>query len=230
MTVIIKKDEPVVIITPDKAVALTVTSPPLGVRVVQPGPQGPQGPPGPTGPTGADSTVPGPTGPVSTVPGPTGPTGADSTVPGPTGPIGPTGPTGATSTVPGPTGPTGATGADSTVPGPTGPTGAQGVAGPTGPTGPGLDQAASDARYVNVAGDTMSGALNVQGDVVANYAALTYGADMGGAKVTSVATPTDATDGASKGYVDSSTPDVYYGTGSPPASGMKAGDLFVQHG
>lgn len=115
---------------------------------------GPTGSTGSTGPTGADSTVPGPTGPIGFTgfTGSTGPTGADSTVPGPTGFTGPTGPigqtgstgpTGADSTVPGPTGftgstgPTGSTGADSTVPGSTGPTGPTGPAGaPTGPTGP----------------------------------------------------------------------------------------------
>lgn len=65
---------------------------------------------------------------------------------GPVGPLGPSGPTG-------PTGPT------STVLGPTGPTGPTGSTGPSGPTGPGLTQAAADLLYVNIAGDTMTGAL-----------------------------------------------------------------------
>jgi hypothetical protein len=106
-----------------------------------------QGPPGPQGPPGADSTVPGPEGPTGPTgpPGPTGPAGADSTVPGPTGPQGATGPTGPP-------------GADSTVPGPPGATGPQG---PQGNPGADYDPAAADLRYVNLTGDTMTGAIDV---------------------------------------------------------------------
>ena len=122
--------------------------------VGEPGPVGVTGPQGPvgigeTGLTGADSTVPGPIGPIGFT-GPIGLTGADSTVPGPIGETGNTGPVGAASTVPGPigdtgdtgltgpigeTGATGLTGADSTVPGPTGPTGiAVGTVAPPSPS------------------------------------------------------------------------------------------------
>ena len=45
-----------------------------------------------------------------------------------------------------------------------------------------------DSVYVNVSGDTMAGALN-----------------MGGNKITSLGTPTDATDAATKAYVDATT-------------------------
>lgn len=128
--------------------------------------------------------MPGPAGPT----GPTGPAGADSTVPGPQGPKGDTGATGAASTVPGPTGPTGPTGATGST-GPPGP----GVA-PGGTTGqmlvkvsgtnydtqwvsvPVAGVSSVDGRtgavvlsdlYVNVTGDTMSGALTVNNTVQA---------------------------------------------------------------
>ena len=47
--------------------------------------------------------------------------------------------------------------------GPPGPEGPEGPAGPTGPTGQAgdLSQATADARYVNVAGDTMTGVLSI---------------------------------------------------------------------
>ncbi len=89
----------------------------------------------------------------SRYPGDHAPTAAILPLPGPQGAPGPQG-------EPGPRGETGAPGADSTVPGPAGP------AGPAGPQGaPGdLTQAAADARYVNSAGDTMTGNLTMQGD------------------------------------------------------------------
>ena len=127
--------------------------------------------------------APGPPGSV----GPTGATGATGAT-GSTGPQGPTGATGAASTVPGPTGPTGATGAQGTqgVPGPTGATGPQGPTGATGPQGPaGTGGAANtitnvpaggiaatdvqgainelDTEKVAKAGDTMTGALQLNG-------------------------------------------------------------------
>jgi len=143
------------------------------------GAPGPTGPPGPQGPQGAASTTPGPPGPTGPQ-GPQGPSGPASTVPGPAGPTGPTGPQGLV----GPQGPAGATGP--TGPqglkgdiGPTGATGPQGPKGDTGATGPqgpkgdtgaqgpagtgGLDQATADARYINVTGDTVTGALTVNG-------------------------------------------------------------------
>lgn len=83
--------------------------------------------------------------------GPTGPTGPAGPAGGPTGPAGPSGPTG-------PMGPVGGIG-------PTGPTGAVGPTGPAGSGGGGgLDQATADARYVNVAGDTMTGMLTLAAD------------------------------------------------------------------
>jgi hypothetical protein len=45
--------------------------------------------------------------------------------------------------------------------GPQGPPGADGPAGPAGPAGGGLTQAAADALYVNIAGDAMTGQLNL---------------------------------------------------------------------
>jgi hypothetical protein len=95
------------------------------------------GPTGPTGPAGAA--------------GPAGPTGATGG-PGIQGPIGPTGAKGAT-------GNTGAAGAQ----GPAGPTGATGGTGPVGPTGPAgpMDWTGADERYVEVAGDTMTGPLTL---------------------------------------------------------------------
>ena len=64
-----------------------------------PGPEGPPGPQGPTGPKGADSTVPGPAGPMgATGPqGAKGDTGAQGTT-GAQGPVGATGPQGAPGT------------------------------------------------------------------------------------------------------------------------------------
>jgi len=154
---------------------------PQGAASTTPGPPGPTGPQGPQGPLGPASTVPGPAGPTGPVGpqglvGPQGPTGATgSTGPqglkgdlgptGATGPQGPKGDTGPASTVPGPTGPTGATGAQGPK-GDTGATGPQGPKGDTGEQGPagtsGLDQATADARYINVTGDTMTGALTLQ--------------------------------------------------------------------
>jgi hypothetical protein len=111
---------------------LTGDTGPQGIQG-ETGDTGPQGIPGPVGPQGADSTVPGPAGPIGPqgpvgAQGPQGTPGADSTFPGPVGPAGPTGATGAQGPqgVKGDTGATGATGAQ-------GPQGIQGVPGPTGP-------------------------------------------------------------------------------------------------
>ena len=129
------------------------------------GPQGPQGVPGEVGPQG-------PIGPA----GPTGPTGPQ----GPEGIEGPKGDTGAQG-IQGPKGDTGATGATGSQ-GPQGIQGPQGVPGSDSPLGEaptdgkqyarknaawnevapgGLDQATADTRYVNVAGDTMTGSLTI---------------------------------------------------------------------
>ena len=48
----------------------------------------------------------------------------------------------------------------SAIQGPAGPAGATGPTGPAGPAGAGgLDQTTADSLYVNIAGDTMTGAL-----------------------------------------------------------------------
>jgi hypothetical protein len=135
--------------------------PPLGTappaapwqQIAAKGDTGPQGPIGPQGPTGAT--------------GPAGPQGNQ----GPIGPQGPQGATGAT----GPQGPTGATGSQ----GPTGATGSQGPPGAGvatgGSTGQVLtktsatdyatnwqtpfSQATADARYLQLSGGTLTGAL-----------------------------------------------------------------------
>jgi hypothetical protein len=92
------------------------------------------------------------------------------------GVVGPVGP-------PGPTGPTGPAGADGTI----GVDGATGATGPTGPAGTpdGYTSAEADAKFVAIAGGTMTGALN-----------------MGGFAVTSVADPVNPTDAANRKYVD----------------------------
>jgi microcystin-dependent protein len=117
-------------------------------------------------------------------------------------------------------GPTGATGAT----GSTGPTGPTGATGPLGAAGGDLagtypDPALAEDR-VRRAGDTMTGALTVGGDVAADYGNFTYGANMGGFAVTSVADPVDPTDAASKQYVDARTPVgaiIAYGGSTAPA-------------
>ncbi len=153
------------------------------------GPAGPQGEIGLTGPAGADGAV-GPAGPKGdtgdTGPagadGAQGPAGADSTVAGPQGPAGVDG-------AAGPQGPAGANGIDGAQ-GPQGPQGAMGPAGPADwnaiPNKPPLfTQEESDARFVNVNGDTMVGALNIQFanasvgvfDSGGTYAAIGMGVD-----------------------------------------------------
>ncbi|MET0653652.1 MAG: hypothetical protein ABWY63_14170 [Hyphomicrobiaceae bacterium] len=147
--------------------------------------EGPIGPAGPQGPQGADSMVPGPpgaTGPQGPI-GPQGPVGAASTVPGPTGPQGVQGVQGVKGDT-GDTGPAGPTGPQ----GATGPQGPQGIPGaaegigeaPTdgqlyerhGSTaswvvasGGGVTDAYTKAEantlFVDVAGDTMTGALRL---------------------------------------------------------------------
>jgi hypothetical protein len=94
------------------------------------GNQGPAGAPGADGADGADGAQ-GPIGPTGNQ-GAQGPVGADSTVPGPIGPIGPAGPQG-NQGAPGPAG------ADSTVPGPVGQVGPTGAQGPIGPAGADAD-------------------------------------------------------------------------------------------
>lgn len=64
-----------------------------------------------------------------------------------------------------------------------------------------LTQSAADSRYVNISGDTMTGALS-----------------MGANKITGLATPTENTDAATKAYVDSQF--AGSGTGDFLASGI----------
>jgi hypothetical protein len=75
--------------------------------------------------------------------------------------------------------------------------------GPQGPGG-GVTAEDGDARWVNLDGDTMTGALTAT-DLHADYLTSGYGADMGGHRVTSVADPVDASDAATKAYVDGSS-------------------------
>lgn len=103
---------------------------------------------------------------IGQVTGAQGPTGAQGAQ-GPTGPAGPQGVQGPQGPggIQGPQGQTGATGPQGT-PGATGPQGPQGPAGPSDwnaiPNKPPLfTQAESDARFVNVSGDTMSGNLSL---------------------------------------------------------------------
>lgn len=154
---------------------------PDDIETIATGEQGPPGPPGaPGGPPGPQGE-PGPQG-AKGEPGAQGPQG----FPGATGPQGPQGPTGAASTVPGPPGTTGPQG-------PAGPTGATGPQGPTGATGapgagtpgtntPLMDGTAavgsstafsredhrhpSDTSLVKKTGDTMTGDLHVQTQVL----------------------------------------------------------------
>jgi hypothetical protein len=143
--------------------ALAVTLGEDGVEFVTL-PQGPEGPPGPEGPQGPQGD-PGADG-ADGLDGAQGPKG-DTGDTGPQGPIGPIGPEG-------PEGPEG----------PQGPIGPEGPEGPEGPPGGvtdhgllnGLDDddhpqyhndARGDARYVNVAGDTMTGDLKLSGTVPA---------------------------------------------------------------
>lgn len=65
-----------------------------------------------------------------------------------------------------------------------------------------LTQAAADARYVNVTGDTMGGPLIVQNDLTVNWLSSKFGADMGGYKITAVANGTAAGDAVNKGQLD----------------------------
>jgi len=141
-----------------------------------PGPPGEPGEPGPVGPAGEDG-APGVAGPQ----GIQGPAGAASTVPGPQGPAGPAGADGA----PGSTGPKGDTG-DPGAQGIQGPAGTAGATGAQGPAGPGVPAggttsqvltktsatdyatawqtpAAGGGAFVDEAGDTMTGALILQG-------------------------------------------------------------------
>jgi hypothetical protein len=114
------------------------------VIVYPSGTQGPPGPPGPTGPGGPEGGPPGPDGPI----GPQGPVGE-------TGPQGPQGPQGEPGTV-GPVGPQGATGSQ----------GVQGIPGE-------ITLATGDARYVNVAGDTVTGPLLLSADPSNDLGAVT---------------------------------------------------------
>jgi hypothetical protein len=122
------------------------------------------GPPGPAGADGATGAQGAPG-----IQGAQGPQGNPGDT-GPAGPAGPTGPVGAASTVPGPAGATGATGSTGPA-GPKGDTGATGPAGPAGPQGPagsGMDQAAADARYLQLTGGTITGPTSIE-DSLSTY-------------------------------------------------------------
>ena len=123
------------------------------IAIPQQGPRGPQGDDGIQGPQGDRGIA-----------GPVGPPGANGGV----GPIGPAGPTGDPGGPAGPKGDPGATGAQ----GPPGPQGPQGNTGATGAQGPagGLGEAPTNGKVfgrlngawtqtLNIAGDTMQGAL-----------------------------------------------------------------------
>ena len=115
---------------------------------------------GQRGATGADSTVPGPIGPIGT----TGPAGADSTVPGPEGPVGPTGATGGV----GATGATGGTGA-------TGATGGQGIQGNQGTQG--IQGIQGEQGDQGPAGSGSTLAIRDEGSALATATALNFVGD-----------------------------------------------------
>ena len=72
----------------------------------------------------------------------------------------------------------------------------------TTPTAGGLDQTAADARYVNVTGDTLSGALVVNSSIQANYIHAPGGAIDGLLMRSSQAAPLTAEELTRKDYVD----------------------------
>jgi len=104
---------------------------------------------------------------------------------------------------------------------------------PEGSGGSGWDQAATDALYVNIAGDEMTGPLKAtgldlgEGNVLAGWVDSAYGAWVGG-NIISDATPVLASHLTPKGYVDgqvATKPNVTVGTVAP--SNPKPGDIWV---
>ena len=188
------------------------------------GPTGPQGELGPTGPQGIQGEI-GPTGPqgIQGELGPTGPQGIQGEL-GPTGPqgeLGATGPQGELGPT-GPIGPTGPKGEDGFVgsdgaTGPTGPTGPQGNLGPTGPTGAIGPTGPTGLPVEIIAGNGLSGGglldqnqtLSIDSSVVViktgnqSIAGVkTFTGSISAAKITGLDLPEQATDAASKVYVD----------------------------
>jgi hypothetical protein len=68
---------------------------------------------------------------------------------------------------------------------------------------PGITQAAADARYVNVTGDTVTGDLTVDGSTFVGWLDVSDGANFNNMALINVPDPTSPTDGANKRYVDS---------------------------
>ena len=65
------------------------------------------------------------------------------------------------------------------------------------------------ARFLALTGGTLSGALTVDGDVIANWISARFGLDVSGYRITWVGDPTAEQDAANKRYVDSR---IWYGT------------------
>lgn len=66
----------------------------------------------------------------------------------------------------------------------------------------------TDSRYLKNSGGTVTGTVTITGDLTAASVASAGGVTAGG-KLTAVSDPTDAADGANKGYVDSR---IWFGT------------------
>lgn len=99
-----------------------------------------------------------------------------------------------------------------------------------------LDQATADANYVNVAGDVMTGDLELPESMVQAFRArvetidhptgntISVGAnfDMGTYRIIDTSDPVNPTDAATKRYVDNLTSTaVAFGTASTPSAGLK---------
>jgi hypothetical protein len=80
-------------------------------------------------------------------------------------------------------------------------------------------------EYLPLTGGTITGNLAVQGDSIFNYSVHTYGADMGGYKVTGVGDPTAVQDAAPKAYVDAV---VTVSTADPSGVPQRDGLLWVK--
>jgi len=76
----------------------------------------------------------------------------------------------------------------------------------------GMDQTAADARYVNTAGDTVSGNLTVNGNMAANSAEV-------------LTAPTLATHVSPKSYVDARTPQITVSDTQP--SNPSVDDIWI---
>lgn len=80
--------------------------------------------------------------------------------------------------------------------------------------------------YLLTSGGTLTGALIVQGDITGDWFQATYGADMGGFRITGVATATDPNDAVPKQQLDSR---VLYGTAAPSGTGYAPGTIYCQY-